>query len=403
MIIPNNNDEEIAMYVGMILPRILEKSCSFIHRARQQSLLKHVQAVINRNSLLVSEIGRGVDNKATTKSNINMADRFVSNAHIQAEREAIYIALGKEILKYSPSQPVILVDWTSFPKIKHHMLRASIVLAGGRGNTLYEKMFEEKEFEKHHTHEHVLTILEQMLPKGCKPIIVTDAGFRGPWFKAVQKRGWDFVGRIRNLTKYRLLTESDWHECRQLHGQAGFKPRCIGEIVLGKRNSVKCRLYVYKQKVSKKPSNKTCSRCKRKDCTHSKSYREPWVISTSLSNKEYKHLNWLVTKIYKKRMKIEQEFRDLKTLFGFKRTQTQNVQRLNILLLLGMLANWVAWVVGFLAEQKKLHYQFQANTIKNRRVLSFVFLGLEFIRRKRDTFSMRDFLSLRKVLPLYFL
>ena len=29
-----------------------------------------------------------------------------------------------------------------------------------------------------------------MLPECCKPILITDAGFRGPWFRAVEAMGY---------------------------------------------------------------------------------------------------------------------------------------------------------------------------------------------------------------------
>jgi len=34
-----------------------------------------------------------------------------------------------------------------------------------------------------------------MMAEDCKPIVVTDAGFRTPWFKEIESLGWDWVGR----------------------------------------------------------------------------------------------------------------------------------------------------------------------------------------------------------------
>jgi hypothetical protein len=53
-----------------------------------------------------------------------------------------------------------------------------------------------------------------------------------------------------------------------------------------------------------------------------------------------------------------------------------------VLLLIAALAGRLAWVIGWLAERQQLHYQFQANSIKHRRVLSLLYLGCEVIRRK---------------------
>ena len=47
-----------------------------------------------------------------------------------------------------------------------------------------------------------------------------------------------------------------------------------------------------------------------------------------------------------------------------------------------MLASTVAWLVGLAAERMNLHYNFQANSVKNRRVLSLFFLGCQVIKRK---------------------
>jgi hypothetical protein len=37
-----------------------------------------------------------------------------------------------------------------------------------------------------------------------KPIIVTDAGFKVPWFRQILKLGWDFVGRTRQPNTFSL-------------------------------------------------------------------------------------------------------------------------------------------------------------------------------------------------------
>ena len=58
------------------------------------------------------------------------------------------------------------------------------------------------------------------------------------------------------------------------------------------------------------------------------------------------------------------------------------IKRIEILLLIAMLASFIAWLTGWIAEKMGLQYQFQSNTTKNRRVLSLFFLGCQVIRRK---------------------
>ena len=55
--------------------------------------------------------------------------------------------------------------------------------------------------DKRRTHQAFLRQLQAVLPVGCRPIIVTDAGFRTPWFQQVEALGWDWVGRIRTGTR----------------------------------------------------------------------------------------------------------------------------------------------------------------------------------------------------------
>jgi hypothetical protein len=59
-------------------------------------------------------------------------------------------------------------------------------------------------------------------------------------------------------------------------------------------------------------------------------------------------------------------------------------ERYTTWLLMASLASFVAWVIGYAAEQKQLHYKFQANTYRHRRVLSFFYLGCQIVRKKID-------------------
>lgn len=92
-----------------------------------------------------------------------------------------------------------------------------------------------------------------------------------------------------------------------------------------------------------------------------------------------------VVKLYRTRMQIEEGFRDLKSPaygFSFNLAYSRGPHRIEVLLLIAALAGMVAWAVGWLAERRQLHYQFQVNSIKHRRVLSLFYLGCQVIRRK---------------------
>ena len=86
-------------------------------------------------------------------------------------------------------------------------------------------------------------------------------------------------------------------------------------------------------------------------------------------------------------MQIEEGFRDLKSSkygFGFENARSKNKKRIEILLLIASVASFIAWLIGWATEKNKLHYQFQSNTIKNRRVLSLFYLGCRVIKKERQ-------------------
>ena len=97
-------------------------------------------------------------------------------------------------------QPIIHVDWSDMDERKQHFLIRASLAAQGRSLTLYEEIHPLKSKEKPKTHRLFMNQLKAMLPEDCKPIIVTDAGFRIPWFKLIESLGWDFIGRVRNRT-----------------------------------------------------------------------------------------------------------------------------------------------------------------------------------------------------------
>jgi hypothetical protein len=57
-----------------------------------------------------------------------------------------------------------------------------------------------------------------MLPKRCRPVIVTDAGFKVPWFKEISALGWHFIGRVRGKVSVRLLQFWDSHNFQEKSG-----------------------------------------------------------------------------------------------------------------------------------------------------------------------------------------
>ncbi len=83
-------------------------------------------------------------------------------------------------------------------------------------------------------------------------------------------------------------------------------------------------------------------------------------------------------------MQIEEGFRDVKSPqfgLGFGMHQSRQGKRIEILLLIAMLANVVVMVAGLQVRDSGQQRRYQSNTIRHRNVLSVWRLGLEWLRR----------------------
>ncbi|KXI26711.1 hypothetical protein AX660_02745 [Paraglaciecola hydrolytica] len=225
-------------------------------------------------------------------------------------------------------------------------------------------------------------MLKCMMGETVKPIIVTDAGFKVPWFRQVSKLGWDFVGRTRQPNTFSLDDEESWTNITDLFDKATATPKGFNGHIT-KNNPLACRLVLYKQ-AAKGRHNVNRDGIPKKSGTsktHSKGGKEPWLLSTSL--KMNSKLPKQAVAIYRTRMQIEEEFRDLKSRLyglGFEHNKSKLLRRLTLLILIATLACLIALLIGLTVVCAGLNRRYQANTIKNKRVLSFQFIGRRIIQ-----------------------
>jgi len=202
----------------------------------------------------------------------------------------------------------------------------------------------------------------------------------------VEALGWDWVGRVRNRHYMRWTAGGRWFDAKRCYAFASSQPKHLGAGVLTQRNQINCQLVIYNGKLKGrkhknrfgKPAENHYSRKK------AAAQREPWLLATSLPVR-FKFAK-RITHIYKLRMQIEEGFRDVKShRFGLDLTyhRTSSVMRLQILLLLASLAMVVLWLLGLATVVSGHHYQFQANSVRHKRVLSTVFIGLQMIHNVR--------------------
>jgi len=376
-----------------VLHKMLLKSVPKMHKIRCYALLSAVESLLSGSFLTVTDLGRKLNRVARAKHNIKCMDRLLSNKHLQKERMLIYKTLCHTLCSNLP-RPVILVDWSDIVEQERLMLIRAALVIEGRAISIFESITPLKKYNTPQAHKVFLKELSTLLPKGCVPIIVTDAGFRGPWFKAVESLGWYWLGRVRNCIHYRLQSRVQWRRTTDLYYRASKKMTYLGQAELGKKRPYPCHLYLHK-KASK---NRKTNRSVMQYAKHSnndvfiKQQSEPWLIATNLPPEIYSPKK--IMHLYSKRMQIEEGFRDLKSdKFGFGLTisRSKNILRLNILLMIAALATLCLWWIGLYAEQQGWHRHFQANTIRQRRVLSIPFLALQVIQRPDYPIMIYDF------------
>jgi hypothetical protein len=204
------------MLANVFCHTFLSESLFWMHSKRRNSLITHVKSLLaGQAKLSLSSIGRHLPGKAQVKHKINMCWRLLSNKKLQAAQTAIYKSICAPLLN-PLNDLLIAVDWSGCCSAENHLLRASLVHEG-RSIPIYNEIHSQKDLGTVKIHQQFLTHLKDILPEGKRVIIITDAGFKTPWFTHVSKLGWYFVGRVSGTINYRLSNEKKWHPIQSIH------------------------------------------------------------------------------------------------------------------------------------------------------------------------------------------
>lgn len=382
---------------AMNAPKILTKSLSLVtpnmHAHRRNAVSACLISLMQGASATVTSIGRGIRSKALEKHNIKRADRLLSNPKLSDERDLIYAAISQLWVSASAT-PVIHVDWSDLDDQKQHFLLRAAMAFDGRSLTLYEEVHDITSKEKRATHKAFLTTLKAILPASATPILVTDAGFKTPWFKQVLALGWHYVGRARKPNAYQAESTS-WQCISHLYPKAtvtpkGFegslcKSRPLPTYFVLVKDTPKGRHKYNRSGVPSRAGNSL--KCARRS-------KDPWLLVTSLPIRH--GLAKRVTKIYRMRMQIEEGFRDMKSPRsgqGYSHNLSRNIARVRNLVLLTTLTAMVAILIGWTVRFTGQHKQYQANTTLHRKVLSYHYLGMRAYVDKRIRLTKRAWIE----------
>jgi hypothetical protein len=374
------------VHAQQIILDLLDRHCPEIHAKRRQCLAALAQAG-QADALTLVGMGRNLPATTNIRHRIKRCDRLLGNRKLSAELLSIYAAVARRFIAPN-SQPIVIIDWSDLLRDQSaHMLRAAVMVQG-RAMLLYEEVHVTKDYGTAKAHRQFLKNLISVLPPGCQPVIVTDAGFRATWFNLINKMGWAWIGRIRNRDMVRSSSgDQPWQGCKALYSKANKHAKDLGNFEYARSNPVACRLVLVKR-VPKGRHKKTASGKRarsRNSLKSAASQTEPWLlaVSPSLSNLTAEK----VVAQYGGRMQIEQTFRDLKNPrwgLALSHTQTRCPKRLAILLVIGALVIFALWLIGLSA--RAADYRIEYGSKKNApHTLSIISLARSWLRECGQT------------------
>jgi len=370
------------MHANRIVARILEGVQDWMHCSRWRALRDVACAAASGASVSLTGLALRTTRPTVLRHRVKCVDRLLGNTHLATERQAIYAALARQWLSGLP-QLLIVVDWSSLSADLHwHWLRASVVVEG-RSLTLYEEVHPRSHLANLQVHRRFIDRLALILPSGAQPpVILTDAGFRNPWFRLLAARGWSWIGRIRNRDFVRQGAHESWFPAKQLYCRATGQAQDLGFHETVRNNPLTCRLVLIK----KPPTGRKCryasgkERCNTSMRKIALRNREPWLLTCSLS------LNRLsaegIVNLYAQRMRIEQQFRDTKNLalgMGLSVNRSAGAERLQALLLIAHIAQLALRLIGEAAKAQQLELRLISTGRRNRTEISIMTLARRLV------------------------
>lgn len=93
-----------------VLQKCLGESLHVIHPLRSRVLMRAVEAAIAGRRLTLIDLARAWPEAERIRAPLKALDRLLGNRHLHAERECIYAAMVRWLVR--SDQPVIIVDWS---------------------------------------------------------------------------------------------------------------------------------------------------------------------------------------------------------------------------------------------------------------------------------------------------
>lgn len=355
----------------------LMEECSFIHGKRLQAVMDVACAIQKKQNLSLTSMGKGLSGTSDLKHKIKKVDRLEGNKYLYEEIGSIYKGLSSFLFKYLTFQEdaPVLID-LCYLKDDHEiqMLSAEIALKG-RSIPLYREVFSSGGLSGRATS--FLSGLMHCIPKDKKVIFIMDAGFGEDWLKAIESLGWFWLTRVRQGKMVKVSSKEEWTTIKNFIPQVGEKTKSYDEAFIMKDHNRACRIITTRRNPGEKRNLKKPPRNDKAGSNHYRQLaREPWILATNLPKENFSSTK--VVSYYGKRMQIEQSFRDIKShQFGLcaRYVRTRSIYRWGVKMLLAALVQLMFWIIGVIAHSQNYQRVFQANTVRDKKVFSYFYLG----------------------------
>lgn len=383
------------MSINELLFLHLEEFCPEIHAKRLQAIMDVATGVQHSQQLSIAAIGRHLKSDTKLKHRIKKVDRLLGNNQLYSELAGIYSGLSQYVFKYIAQDKVspIVIDLCFLKDDQDIQMLSAEVATQGRTIPLYREVFKkgylkgrEKKF---------ISKLSQCIPADRDVLIIMDAGFGDNWFEAIESESWYWLVRARSGKHIKLSESDEWQEACDLFSQIGTRAKCYENAYITKTQPRSCRVITKKgsmlskrKKPEKLPRNYNAA-----NGNYQRLAKEPWILATNLPKK---YNTTQVLNAYKKRMQIEESFRDIKnTRYGLsgRHIETRCIFRWGILMLLAAIAQITLWIIGVIGHSQGFQKVFQSNTVKDRKVFSYFYLGqlmVEFGKLNELSFDYKN-------------
>lgn len=387
---------------SQLLESHLYEACSEIHVGRLNSILEVASALHKSSNLSLTAMGRELSGDMDIKHKIKKIDRLEGNKHLYKEFDYLYRGLSDYVFKniaIDTNIPVI-IDLCFIKDNREIQMLSAEVATKGRSIPLYREVFQQGELKGRA--KSFLSTLATCIPLGREALIIMDAGFGEDWFKEIETHGWYWLSRIRQGKKVKLSDNDEWLSVKELFPEIGTRAKSHNKAYIMKSHNHSCRIITkkntpknVKSKYVRQPRNYNAG-----NGDYKRSAKEPWILATNLP------IKFSVTKVinyYKKRMQIEESFRDIKShQFGLsaRYARTKCIYRWGVKMLLAAIVQIVCWVVGIIGHSQDFQRRFQANTVRDKKVFSYFYLGqliIEHDMLKKLEFNMEDLPSIIKM------